>query len=123
MNLNNLPVNAFDIIVLVVLGLGLFAGRKHGMSEELMNLVKWLSVVIGCSLVYEPVGRWMAQSSPFSLLASFLFVYAATALVILGLFAFVKHHLGGKLVGSDIFWAWVRAWCAAVACCWRRSLC
>lgn len=103
MNLNSLPINAFDVIVIVVLTLGLYRGRKHGMSEELMNVVKWLAVVIGCSLIYEPVGRWMAQSSPFSLLASFMFVYAAAALLILGLFALFKHQLGGKLVGSDIF--------------------
>jgi uncharacterized membrane protein required for colicin V production len=103
MNLNSLPGNLFDIIVIAVLGLGLMRGRKHGMSEELMSLMKWLAVVICCGLIYDPVGHWMAQSSPFSLLASFLFVYAGAALVILGLFATFRHYLGGKLVGSDIF--------------------
>src|SRR5271169_5080955 len=103
MNLNSLPVNLFDVIVLAVLALGVFRGRKHGMSEELMNLVKWLEVIVGCALLYNPVGHWLAQSSPFSLLASFLFVYAIGAMVILGVFAFFQHALGGKLVGSDIF--------------------
>ncbi|HWW01405.1 MAG TPA: CvpA family protein [Candidatus Acidoferrum sp.] len=103
MNLNSLPINLFDVVVLGVLALGLLTGRKHGMSEELMNLVKWLAVIVGCALLYDPVGHWLAQSSPFSLLASFLFVYAIGALVILGLFALFKHQLGGKLIGSDIF--------------------
>ena len=103
MTFNSLPGNLFDLVVLAVLALGLARGRKHGMSEELMNLVKWLAVLVGCAVAYEPVGRWMAQSSPFSLLSSFLFVYAIGAMLILGLFALFKHQLGGKLVGSDIF--------------------
>ena len=103
MALDKMPINAFDCIVLATLFIGLLRGRKHGMSEELMGLFKWLAVVIGCALVYEPAGQWFAQSSPFSLLASFLIVYIAGALFILSLFAFCRHRLGGKLVGSDIF--------------------
>ena len=103
MSLDKLPINVFDFAVLVILILGLMRGRKHGMSEELMDLVKWLAIVIGCALVYEPAGQWFASSSPFSLLASFMMVYIVSALLILGLFALVRHRLGGKLVGSDIF--------------------
>ena len=98
-----LAVNMFDVVLLVVLVMGLFRGRKHGMSEELMSLLKWLAVLIGCAFLYEPLGSWLAQSSPFSLLASFLMVYITIALAIFGLFALVKHRLGGKLIGSDIF--------------------
>jgi uncharacterized membrane protein required for colicin V production len=103
MNLNSLPVNIFDVVLLVVLTVGIFRGRKHGMSEELMNLIKWLVVVIACGLLYEPAGRLLAQSSPFSLLASYLIVYSAGALLILSIFGILKHQLGGKLIGSDIF--------------------
>ena len=103
MSLDKLPINAFDCIVLAVLVIGLMRGRKHGMSEELIGLVKWLAVVIGCAFVYEPAGQWFASSSPFSLLASFIMVYIAAALLILSFFAFCKSRLGGKLVGSDIF--------------------
>lgn len=103
MSLDKLPINVFDFAVLAILVVGLLRGRKHGMSEELTGLVKWLAIVIGCALVYEPVGQWFASSSPFSLLASFMMVYIACALLILGVFAMAKHRFGGKLVGSDIF--------------------
>ncbi|HEV2394697.1 MAG TPA: CvpA family protein [Verrucomicrobiae bacterium] len=103
MNLHNLPINMFDCVLIAVLTLGLLAGRKHGMSEELMSLLKWLAVLIGCAIVYEPAGLWFAQASPFSLLASFLMAYILGALLILGAFSFIKHQLGGKLIGSDIF--------------------
>jgi hypothetical protein len=73
------------------------------MSEELMSLVKWLMIVVLGSIVYRPVGQWLANSSPFTLLSSFMFVYAGTALVVLGIFGLCKHQLGGKLIGSDVF--------------------
>ena len=88
MDLDKLPINVFDCVVLATLVIGLLRGRKHGMSEELMGMVKWLAVVIVCAMVYEPAGQWFAKSSPFSLLASFLFIYTAGALLILSLFAF-----------------------------------
>jgi len=103
MSLDNLPINIFDIVVLAILVAGVMAGRRHGMSEELLSLLKWLTVVTVCSLIYAPLGRMLADATPFSLLASYLMVYIAAALLILGFFAFFKHRLGGKLVGSDIF--------------------
>lgn len=103
MSLNEMPFNAFDVALLGILIMGVVRGRKHGMSEELMNLVKWLAVVIACALLYEPLGGMMAQSTPFSLLSSYIFVYAGGAMVILAVFAALKYYLGGKLVGSDIF--------------------
>jgi len=103
MSLDKLPINAFDCIVLAVLFLGLMRGRKHGMSEELVGLITWLAVLIGCAFVYQPAGEWFAQASPFSLLASFIMVYILAALLILGFCAFCKSRIGGKLVGSDIF--------------------
>jgi uncharacterized membrane protein required for colicin V production len=103
MNLNQLPGSFFDLVLIVVLFLGLMRGRKHGMSEELMHLLKWMLVLVGCALLYKPAGVWLAKSSPFSLLASFLMVYVVSAMVILGVFAFFRHRLGGKLIGSDIF--------------------
>ncbi len=103
MSLDELPFNVFDCLLVVVLFAGVMRGRKHGMSEELMSLIKWLAVLFVCAVVYEPLGKWCAQETPFSLLSSYLMVYVGTALVILGAFALLKHSLGGKLLGSDIF--------------------
>jgi|ERR1051325_4232833 uncharacterized membrane protein required for colicin V production len=103
MQFDQFPVNVFDFVLAAVLGVGLLRGRKHGMSEELLGLLKWLAVIVVCGCLYEPVGKWLAQESPFSLLSSYLIVYVTTALLVLGAFALVKHSLGGKLIGSDIF--------------------
>lgn len=103
MDLNSLPFNAFDLILAAVLIAGILRGRKHGMSEELMMLLKWLTILLACGLLYAPIGQWLSESTPFSLLACYLMVYITIALVIFAAFALVKHSIGGKLIGSDIF--------------------
>jgi len=104
MNLDNLPFNVFDLVLVAALVGGIFRGRKHGMSQELMLLLKWLVIVFGCAMIYEPVGAMFAQTTGlFGLLASYLMVYILAALLVIGLFALLKNSMGGKLLGSDVF--------------------
>jgi uncharacterized membrane protein required for colicin V production len=103
MSLDKLPVNIFDVIVLAVLAVGVWRGRKHGMSEELLMVLKWMSILLGCAFAYEPLGRLIAQEGNFSLLSSYLMAYVSVALAVLIVFAGVKRGLGGKLLGSDLF--------------------
>jgi uncharacterized membrane protein required for colicin V production len=103
MSLDQLPVNAFDFALVAILGVGIYRGRRHGMSQEMLLMFKWLAVLLGCAFLYEPVGTWLSEASPFSLLSSFLMVYVTFALLILGGFALVNRAMGGKLLGSDVF--------------------
>ena len=99
----NLPFNWFDLVVLVILIVGMQRGRKHGMSEELICLLKWMAIVLVCSIVYQPLGVAIATSPVFNLLSGYLMAYLGTALVVAALFAALKHAMGGKLLGSDVF--------------------
>jgi uncharacterized membrane protein required for colicin V production len=101
--LDHLPVNAFDLGIVLILGFGMLRGRKNGMSVELLNMLKWLAILFGCAAIYQPAGLFLAQSSPISKLACFLIMYTAVAAVVFGLFALIKNWLGGKLLGSDLF--------------------
>src|SRR6266446_6241277 len=101
--MDKLPVNLFDVILLAVLGAGAWRGRKHGMSEELLMVLKWLSILLGCAFSYEPLGRLIAQQANFSLLNSYLMAYVSVGLAVLILFAGVKRAVGGKLLGTDLF--------------------
>ena len=103
MNLDQLPINWFDLTVVLMLVMGILRGRKHGMSEELLYLVQWLAIIFGAAAMYEPGGKLFAQSTVFSLLFSYVFVYLAVAVVIKILFSLFKHGVGGKMIGSDIF--------------------
>ena len=42
---NAMSFNWFDMVVVVVLGFGLFRGRRNGMSKELIPLLEWLVLV------------------------------------------------------------------------------
>ena len=103
MSLDRLPINAFDLLLIVTIVVGFMTGRKHGMSEELMKLGTWLAIIFACAIAYEPIGSWVAASSPFSLLSSFLMAYISVAIIVFGLSALIKRAVGGKILGSDLF--------------------
>ena len=103
MSLDNLPFNWFDVLLVIVLIVGLRQGRKHGMSEELIGMLMWIAIAVGCAIVYLPIGDLIAHNSIFSLLSGYLMGYVGIALVITFTFIYLRRALGGKLVGSDIF--------------------
>ena len=104
MSLDQLPFNFFDALLVAVLFSGIARGRKNGMSEELLGLIQWLAVLIGCAVTYEQGGNLIGQfTSMFGLLTCYLLAYVGGALLILLVFGGIKRSLGGKLLGSDIF--------------------
>jgi uncharacterized membrane protein required for colicin V production len=104
MNSLNLPIGIFDLILVGFLTIGVLRGRKQGMSEELLSLMKWLTLVFICAAAYEPLGRiFVSNTTVFSSLSCYLMAYVAAALLVLASFAGLKRALGGKLLGSDIF--------------------
>lgn len=98
-----LPFNWFDLIVAAVLVLGVFRGRKHGMSEELLPLLQWLIAVVGGALVYKPLGKLLAQSMPVSLLLAYIISYLIIIIALQIVFSWMKRMVGEKLFASDLF--------------------
>jgi uncharacterized membrane protein required for colicin V production len=104
MSLDSLPFNLFDVVLVFVLGLGIYAGRKSGMSGELLPVAKWLAILFVCAVAYEPLGALFGQTvGVFSTLSCYLIAYVGLALVVILLFLGIKRALGGKLLGSDLF--------------------
>ena len=104
MSLDRLPINVFDLVVIVVLAAGIFSGRKHGMSQELVNLLQWLTILFGCAAIYEWGGeKCQGFTVLFGRLSGYLTAYVAGALLIVLLFILIKRAFGGKLLGSDFF--------------------
>lgn len=99
-----LPFNWFDLLLLIVLIVGLQRGRKHGMSEELMMVLKWLSLAVGCAFLYRPIGNVIADGSPvFNKLNGYRIAYVGVALIIAAIFGLLRKFSGGKPVSSEIF--------------------
>lgn len=97
-------LNWVDFAVVAALCFGLWRGRKRGMSEEFLDIIKWALIVLGAGFLYEPGGRLLASLAPiFGLGACYVFVYVAVALTIVITCAVIRQGVGAKLVGSDVF--------------------
>ncbi|HOX57313.1 MAG TPA: CvpA family protein [Candidatus Paceibacterota bacterium] len=104
MSIDQLPINFFDLVLIVVLMTGIYRGRKHGMSEELLSLLTWLGIVFGCAFLYQPGAQLIGEfTSLFGQLTCYLLAYVIGALLVVMLFIGIKRALGGKLLGSDVF--------------------
>jgi uncharacterized membrane protein required for colicin V production len=103
MSLDKLPFNWFDLVLVVVLIMGIFRGRKRGMSEELMTMLQWVAIVIVCSIAYQPLGAWLAGVSLLNLLSSNVAAYVMAGLGVSIAFVLFKRLFHGKLIGSDAF--------------------
>ncbi len=103
MNDINLPINWFDVLILAVLLVGYSRGRKHGMSKELLLVLKWVAVVLVSAIAYEPLGLWLDSVLNLGKLTSYLLAYSVTAIVVLLAFAYLNSTVGRKLAGSDSF--------------------
>ncbi len=103
MNPRNLPVNWFDLVVLITLVVGAVVGRKRGMSEELLDLFQWLAMVVVSAMYYEPLGRFIAGYTQLSVLVAYIVTYLFLVLAIRFMFGWVKRMVGEKLVASDLF--------------------
>lgn len=103
LTIDNLPVGWFDIIVLAILVTGIIRGRKHGMSEALMPLLRWLTAVAVAALLYKPIGLFIESQTLLSKLSSFITAYLGCLLVVFILFAVIKRVSGGKPISAERF--------------------
>lgn len=99
----NLPFNWFDLAVVLMLVVGYTRGKKNGMSQESLAVLKWVALVVVTAIAYEPLGLWAAATLKIGKLLAFLLSYCLVATVILCAFVFINRTLGEKLKGSDTF--------------------
>ena len=104
MNLQNIGVSWVDIVVLLMLGFGLWRGRKRGMSEECLDIIKWVVTVLAAGLLYRPLGQLFQETTGLlGLLGSYVATYFVLVLIIAIIFSYIRRGPGEKLVGSDMF--------------------
>lgn len=99
----NLPFNWFDVAFVLMLAVGYSRGKKHGMSQESMAVLKWVALVIVAAIAYEPLGLWLANILGIGKLFAFILSYTAVALVVVSVFLLLNRSVGEKLKGSDAF--------------------
>jgi len=99
----NFDVGWVDVVVVLLLFWGVMRGRKRGMSEELLDIIKWSLIVVIASAIYAPLGQFLSQLSLLSLFTCYVGVYALVVVVAMLVFSAIRHNGGNKLVGSDTF--------------------
>jgi uncharacterized membrane protein required for colicin V production len=106
MNLSYLAPAWFDVLAFGVLVFGLFRGKKRGMSAELLDVLKWLMVVVVAALYYRPLGQLLSAVTRIGPLPGNLVAYSLIGIGINMGFTALKRAVGEKLVGSDVFGRW-----------------
>jgi len=101
--MNNLGFNWFDLFVLAMLMVGIFVGRKRGMSLELLSVLQWLLIVFAAAIACEPFGRMLADLSGISPVFTYTAAYLLAAILIKIVFMMIRRMAGEKLVASDVF--------------------
>ena len=98
-----LTANGFDLVVLVMLVLGFYYGRKNGMSKEVLPSLQWLSVVIVGGLFYPVAAQLVVPPASLSPLTSNILGYVVLSLAVFFVFSILKRTLGLRLFKSNLF--------------------
>jgi uncharacterized membrane protein required for colicin V production len=103
MNLDKIPFGWIDLVTVVVLFVGILRGRKRGLSEELLDTLQWITIVVVAGMFYRDVAECLGPPSlvgqTFYNITGYLIIVVTIKLVV----SFLKKHMGSKLVGADIF--------------------
>src|SRR5450756_2381115 len=108
----NLSFNWFDVALVLVLGFGLWRGRKRGMSREALPTAFWLIAVIGAGFGYQPLGDllqstgWIRKifgTSVNERTLAFVICYLFIICVVFTIYSMIAKHFREKLSGSNTF--------------------
>jgi uncharacterized membrane protein required for colicin V production len=101
--MNDFTISWVDLLIVGLVIFGITRGRKRGMSEEFLDILKWLCIVVVAGFLYMPIGGFLADTTFFSTLFCYVAIYVSIALVIVLFFSMIRSAVGAKLVGSDAF--------------------
>ena len=98
-----MPFSWFDGVVIVLLGVGVFKGKKHGMSEELFPLMAWLAVAVGAGMLYQPVGNFLAEHVRIPRYWIMVLTYIFIAFMLHTIFTVIRKKAKDQVQKIDIF--------------------
>jgi uncharacterized membrane protein required for colicin V production len=101
--LDNLPINWFDAVIVGMLIIGLVRGRKHGMSKEVLLLLKWVTLVVVCGLWYPMAAQLLVNTASLSKVPSCIFGYLLLAFAVFLVFSILKWLLASRKVENNLF--------------------
>lgn len=100
---STLAFNSFDLVVVAMLGFGLFRGRRNGLSKELLPLLLWVVLVPVCAFGYQLLGGLLMTFSKQDEFWSLFEAYLALALVVVVVYSGFRRAFAEKLLKSSFF--------------------
>ncbi len=93
----------FDLVAVALIFVGLFHGRKNGMSQELFNTMKWLFMLALAPLAYLPLAKLLQKvihiKAIYIHVGAFVFVAVAVHLLMITM----RKKIKDKMSDSDVF--------------------
>jgi uncharacterized membrane protein required for colicin V production len=93
----------FDFVTVAMVGLGIWVGRRRGMSGELLDLILWVAIVVLGALVAPGLGQWLSDVVTFSPATGYILAYLILAATLYVIAVMVRRWAGDKLVSGDLF--------------------
>jgi uncharacterized membrane protein required for colicin V production len=96
-------LNWFDAAVAVWLIIGIFRGRKHGMSQELLPVTQWIAIIIVTSLFYLQLAHVMADYTKLTLWPCAIICYVVIGCFVYAMLGKLKKKLDDAFQEGDYF--------------------
>ena len=99
----NLTVGWVDFLTILVICIGIVRGRKRGLSEEILDTIMWILILIASAFLYHGLGDLLSKKPLFSRLTYYMLSYMTIGLGVKFIFVLIKSKMGAKVAESDVF--------------------
>ncbi len=103
MNLGDYQLGWFDLLVVVLIVVGFYRGRKRGMSEEFPLIIQWIFILIGGAFLYKPAGELVSDLTGMGKLFWFVMIYLMWAFLVKMIVTWIVRSKGDKVNLADNF--------------------
>jgi len=103
MNLGDYQLGWFDLLVIALIVVGFYRGRKRGMSEEFPLLIQWVFIIGAGAFLYKPVGELVSDLTGMGKLFWFVMIYLVWAITVKTVVTWIVRSKGDKVNLADTF--------------------
>lgn len=103
MNFGDYQLGWFDVLVVALIVVGFYRGRKRGMSEEFPLLIQWVIILTGGAFLYKPAGELVADLTGMGKLFWFVMIYLLWAITVKTIVTWIVRAKGDKVNLADTF--------------------
>jgi len=101
--MKNFQFSPFDFVLIAFAFVGFLRGKKRGISNELLDVLQWLGIVVGAGLGYRLLGPMLSSLTQLPIMFANIMAYLFVAMIVTFIFKGIKRAVGEKLAKGDAF--------------------